>query len=135
MMDKIRYYLPLIFGIIMGCLVILLLIAVFTGDGSKKKKKEDKLYHNIELKIVSINGDTSTSKDKIFHPQECNFILFETTSDNKLYMELNSCDLKSGCGCNKIHIDRKWVYSHRPGDIVHFDYILKERFFNGHKNE
>jgi len=133
MMDKIRYYLPLIFGIIMGCLIILLIIAVFTGDGSKKKKKEDKLYHNIELKIVSINGDTVVHN--VTHPQECNFILFETMGDEKSYMELNTCNLKSGCGCNNIHIDRKWIYSHRPGDIVHFDYILKERFFKRHKND
>lgn len=129
----------ILLSIIIVILSIWIIVALIIGNGSKSKsknhKKEDKLYHNIELKIVSINGDASTSKDKIFHPQECNLILFETTGDNKLYMELNSCDLKSGCGCNKIHIDRKWIYSHRPGDVVHFDYILKERFFKGHKND
>ena len=126
----------LIAGIIAGVLVASIIIALLIGSGGGSKKshnKEDKLYHNIELKIVSINGDTVVRE--ITHPQECNFILFETMGDEKSYMELNTCNLKSGCGCNKIHIDRKWVYSHRPGDVVHFDYILKERFFKGHKNE
>jgi len=127
----------LIAGAITGIFITSIIIYFLIGSGSseKSRNKEDKVYHNIELRIVSINGETVIVQDRFPYPQECNFILFETMGDEKSYMELNTCNLKSGCGCNKIHIDRKWIYSHRPGDVVHFDYILKERFFKGHKNE
>lgn len=128
-----REKLPIILGILTGILCVVVLVAIFAGDG--KEKKSDDLYYDKDLKIVSINGETSVSESKITHPKECNYILFETLGEEKLYMELNTCELDDGCSCNKIHIDRKWIYSHCAGDIVHFDYIAKERFFKIHKDE
>ena len=81
-------------------------------------------YRNIELKIVSINSESSLSNDKFHTPQLCNTILFVTLSEPKLYIEINTCNLPL-----YVHIDTKWLYNHRPGDTIHFDYLHKDRFF------
>lgn len=127
-------HIPLILGIILGVCFVVLALVIFIPSNKKPNKKIDVLYHNIDLRIVSINGDSSVPEDKITHPKDCNYILFETLGDEKLYMEINTCEI-GDCSCRKIHIDRKWVYSHCAGDIVHFDYIRKDRFFKGHKKE
>ena len=28
-----------------------------------------------------------------------------------------------------IHINTEWLYNHQEGDIVHFDYLRKDKFF------
>ena len=84
---------------------------------------------NINMKIVSINGDCSLSQDKFHNPQLCNTILFQTLTPidgDTLYRELNTCTITN---MREIHIDTEWLYNHRPGDIVHFDYLLKSKFF------
>lgn len=78
------------------------------------------------MKIVAINYDCSLTNDKYRAPQLCNTILFVTLNEPKLYREINTC---GGLNNNKIHIDTKWLYNHRVGDIVHFDYLLKSKFF------
>lgn len=56
----------------------------------------------------------------------CNIILFETTFKDrpKLYREINTCKMNY-----QIHIDAGWLYNHMVGDIVHFDYLRKDTFF------
>jgi hypothetical protein len=85
---------------------------------------EDKFVRNIDMKITSINGETVLSDDKFHKPETCNTILLETIDGPKQYRELNTCKLHS-----KIHIDNVWIYNHRVGDIVHFDFLLKSKFF------
>lgn len=76
------------------------------------------------MRIVSFSSDCSLTDDKFHKPQLCTAILFETIKDHRLYMELNTCDNNWN-----IHIDRKWLYNHQVGDTVHFDFLLKTRFF------
>ncbi len=87
--------------------------------------RQDKIYSDINLRIVNFNSDCSLSDDKLRNPQLCNAILFETIEGKKLYMEINTCKNMT----RDMHIDTKWLYNHRVGDTVHFDYLLKERFF------
>jgi len=96
-----------------------------------QKRETDKqgLYFNIELRIVSINSDSSLSNDKFHKPQLCNTVLFETITEPHLYCEINTCDLPKKNGIPTIHINTAWLYNHMAGDIVHFDCLRKDRFF------
>lgn len=81
-------------------------------------------YENINLRVVSINSDCSLTDDKFHQPQLCNTVLFETLTGQHLYAEINTCENNG-----RIHIDTPWLYNHRKGDTVHFEYIFKRRFF------
>ncbi len=117
----------------------LFIVLVLLLASCKLEKPADTYYRDFELKIVSINGETMLSEDKFHKPQTCNMILFETTYDferkfntNHLYREINTCRDRiadKSCGCEGFHIDTKWFYNHKVGDKVHFDYMLKENFF------
>lgn len=88
------------------------------------ERKGDNYYSDLQVRIVSINGDCSLTADKFHKPQLCNVVLFETLTEPTRFMEINTCNNTS-----LIHIDTPWLYNHQPGDTVHFDYILKSRFF------
>jgi hypothetical protein len=103
--------------------LILLAVSVLFYSCNRHK---DQLRYNINLKIAKINYQTELSKDKFEKLQGCNVILFETLSEPKLYREINTCE--EGI-LHHIHIDPKWIYNHRVGDTIHFDYLLKDKFF------
>ncbi len=82
------------------------------------------------MRIVKINSECSLTNDKFHNPQLCNIILLETINNiggKKLYREINTC-IDCCCGSD-IHIDTKWLYNHKVGDTVHFDYLLRSKFF------
>lgn len=109
-------------------LVFISLIFIFTS--CKHKIAEDKYAINIDMKIVAMNYDgASQTNDKFHTPQACNIILFETVTEPKLYREINTCKLPFSNTGSDIHIDNVWIYNHKVGDIVHFDYLLKSMFF------
>ena len=83
------------------------------------------------MKITSMNYNSSLTDDKFHTPQLCNIILFETLSEPILYREFNTCELPKNCTTGKIltHIDNVWIYNHKVGDTVHFEYLLKSKFF------
>jgi hypothetical protein len=57
----------------------------------------------------------------------CNIILLKTIKkiDGKiLYKQINTCE-----NLWEIRIDTKWIYNHKVGDKVHFDYLIKELMF------
>jgi hypothetical protein len=93
----------------------------------KSRLIQKKWYTDIDLRIVLINSESSLSNDKFHKPQLCNTVLFETLTEPKLYWEFNTCS--NDYDLYKIAIDTKWLYNHKPGDIVHFDYLKKYRFF------
>lgn len=105
-----------------GIVVIICIYLLFSCGN----KKSDELIYDIKLKIVSINSDGDyITQDKFHTPKTCNIVLFETIGDNKMYCELNTCRLDF----TEIRITTEWLYNHRAGDIVHFDYLRKDRFF------
>ena len=91
------------------------------------KKVNEKFYYNLDLKITLMNSESSLTNDKFHKPQLCNTILFETVTGEKLYCEYNTC--VNQYNHRRIKIDTKWLYNHKPGDIVHFDYLRKDNFF------
>lgn len=86
--------------------------------------KQEKYYVDDDCKIIAMGNQCSLTEDKFRTPQLCNFILVQRVDDTTLYMQLNTCNLP-----DYVKIDAKWLYEHNPGDIIHFDYIKKERFF------
>lgn len=112
---------------------VAVLIFILFISSCTHKKTEEKYVINIDMKVSAINYDCSLTNDKFHTPQLCNTILFETLTEPKLYREFNTCKLpnsvnSSGSGSD-IHINNVWIYNHRVGDIVHFDYLLKSEFF------
>ena len=104
---------------------MLIMIALLMSC-EKDKAKDDRYYTNLELRIVLINSESSIANNKFHTPQLCNTILFETLTEPKLYWEFNTCNRH---GLHDIHINTKWLYNHRTGDIIHFDYLRKDHFF------
>ncbi len=119
-------------------LIILSLITFAScGTFSDPKDKPDEYYIDVDLRIVSINSECSLTPDKFHKPQLCNTILFETLSEPHLYRELNTCTVgnKSDSKSKPVkiwlhtNITTEWLYNHRVGDTVHFDYLFKSEFF------
>ena len=110
---------------------IIFVVALFVLFGGTyayrhRPNQVDKFYRNIDLRIVTINSESSLSNDKFHKPQLCNTVLFETVNEPKLYWEFNTCE---NYDHRKIRINTKWLYNHRTGDVVHFDYLRKDNFF------
>lgn len=103
---------------------VILLATTITTCIISCEPRDEYYYRDINLRVVSINGECSLTNDKFHKPQLCNTILFETLTLPKQFMEVNTCDKAAG-----IHIDTPWLYNHIPGDTVHFDYLTKSRFF------
>jgi hypothetical protein len=123
--------------ILLGGYIFCMFMFVITSCGKRTVEqdlKDDVYYRDFDLKIVSINDRVNNGRSG---PQLCNVILFETTyyfeqrnGTEHLYRELIVCDTDKSCGCEKkIKIDTEWLYNHKPGDLVHFDYMLKSKFF------
>ena len=110
--------------------MLLIMISLFVSCGHDIKT-DNRFYTNIDLRIVLINSESSLSDDKFHKPQLCNTVLFETLTEPKLYREFNTCNLpyNSFNGKQAIHFNTKWLYNHKAGDIVHFDYLRKDCFF------
>jgi len=106
---------------------IALFITMVLVLSCNSNKIDERFYYNLDLRIALMNSESSLSNDKFHNPQLCNTILFETVTGEKLYWEYNTC--ANQYNHRRIKIDTKWLYNHKPGDIVHFDYVRKDNFF------
>lgn len=106
--------------------VKIILILLFSLVSCSSKPDPEVHYIDCDLKIVKINNDESLSDDKFHTPRVCNLVLLETLKGDKRYTEMNSCD---GYGITRDILTPEWMYNHKEGDTIHFDYILKSRFF------
>lgn len=113
------------FGFVLLVFSVACLFAAITTCIVSCEPRSEYYYRDINLRVVSINGECSLTNDKFHKPQLCNIILFETLDTPTKFMEINTCSNNA----YYIHIDTPWIYNHQPGDTVHFDYLLKSRFF------
>ena len=111
-------------------LLIFIVFSVFLVSCEHNDRTNQKIFAtNFDMKIVAVNYDGNTSTDDKFHtPQAVSIILLETVKEPKLYVEINTSKIYHEFGSN-IHIDKVWMYNHKVGDTVHFDYLRKEHFF------
>ena len=121
-------YMPFTFLITIAFIVF---IGLFIHQFTHPKPFVDKCYRNFDLVIVGINVNSEI--DNHSRPQLCNAILFKTTktfetkfNTGHLYREINTCANDD----SKFYITTSWIYNHQEGDTIHFDYMLKERFFS-----
>ena len=110
------------------CIVLVCSSLWSCGCGSGSRLSEETHVFNVNMKIVAINHESSLSDNKFHTPQLCNTILFVTLTEPKLYREINTCNERS-IQTGDFHIESEWFYNHRIGDTVHFDHLLKSRFF------
>lgn len=104
---------------------IIIITLIIVHSIRKDNPDYENFVYNIDMKIVAWNYQNSLSQDKFKNPQMCNVILFEGVVDgDTLYREINTCDLYPN-----IHIDTEWIYNHNINDVVHFDYLKKDKFF------
>ena len=110
--------------------IMLLLIAIICiSCNNTHKSNPAKFVENIDMKIILMSYELS-STDKFHNTQTCNMIIFETLTEPKLYRYIIINELPKNLitGKNLIHIDNMWIYNHKVGDTVHFDYLLKSKF-------
>ena len=114
-----RVFSPVIFL----CLFEIIILTYCTTDHDQKN---DKFYRNIDPIIYSIDQKETVASGN------CHEVIFKLSSVYPpLYWIYNTCDKNDkSCNCSggKIHINTEWLYNHKAGDVVHFDYIYKSRF-------
>jgi hypothetical protein len=120
-------YAPLLFTF---TIIFIVFLVLFCHQMVHPQPHIDKSYRDFDLVIVGINVNSDI--DSHNSPQLCNAILLKTTktfevkfNTGHLYREINTC---ANDGTN-FHITTSWIYNHQEGDTIHFDYMLKERFF------
>lgn len=104
---------------------LVLVIALFSFL-SGCRSHDDELVRNFEMKIAQINYSNEMSGGKQSHLIGCNEILFETLNEPKRYVTIGTCDWIPYMEMRKPH----WIYNHKVGDKVHFDYLRRDRFFD-----
>ena len=105
--------------------VICVTTAIVFACTTDHNQNNDKLYHDVDLIVYSIDQKETVSAGN------CHEVIFKLSSAYPaLYWVYNTCDKNDkSCGCkSKIHINTEWLYNHKAGDMVHFDYVLKSRF-------
>lgn len=80
------------------------------------------LYTDLQCVIVEMSGDNELRVGKHHNIPVTAKVALIYAPRVRLYAEITSNDM------SKIVTDR-WWYNHKPGDTIHFDYILKSRFF------
>ncbi len=117
-----NWYSPNWFGLILISTLLILITIISCGPNCDRTDGSDGYYHNVSMRITSINGIDTANSNMTIH--KYNYVLFETLKSPKKYMELGTDNLP-----NKIKLDEKWFRSHDIGDTVHFDVLDTTRLF------
>lgn len=110
--------------------LIMVLLAIFLlGCDPAVSTKTHEM--NMDMRIVRMSSDSSLSQDKFHNPQLCTAVLLETVEEPIRYAELNNCNnwRESESSLDRIINTPEWLYNHKAGDIVHLNYIRKEKLF------
>lgn len=103
-------------------ILIILFTILFIGCGNKITPKTH--YINVDVVIVSINQTDGFTREKYPKPTAIKQWLVRLVQDTTMYRELSSNEETSSIGIS----DEMW-YSHKVGDTLHYDYLIKSRFF------
>lgn len=98
-------------------IILILSVFLFSCSNSPDKKNNEKFYYDLDCKIIKMESNN------------CKVIFIQNMQDETMYTELKRCDDEDDCSCVKIDLSDKNFYSHKVGDMLHFDYIKKSRFF------
>ena len=87
-------------------------------------RHSNELLFDVDVKIVQIGIADPTHMGKGRYAV-CTPVLFETVKEPIQYVRFNTCSQEWN-----VRINDAWIYNHRVGDIVHFKYLRKQRFFD-----
>lgn len=100
-----------------------MVLAVAMSTSCADDPKADPNIHYINMNCVIVSGDQDITNAK--HPARFKYFLIRDTKDTTLYTEYTTINCKT---CSYSMSD-EFYYNHKRGDTLHFDYILKSRFF------
>ena len=111
-------------------LIILVVTTLLLGGCAKKPSDTEAFFHNMNGTVVIMNEGSHlqkvrSGKTTYLKPTDCMTALVRDNTDTTQCFELSSCELED----KPALVDRKWFYNHQEGDVVHFDYIRKDRYF------
>lgn len=111
------------------------LITLFVFASCQHNGDPNTQYINVDCKIVMMGQQSKLTDDKFHEPELVKSVLIQLVEDTTLFCELISTDrnISNEYTFNKGSINpltAEWFYNHRIGDIIHFDYIAKRRFFH-----
>lgn len=106
---------------------VITLASLLARCSTEEFKPDDKVHYvNLNCKIVE-KGIFTGNRTK-HGLAAVKIILLQNTQDTTMYMEWNDND-------SKIPLKREFFYNCTEGDKVHFQYILKSRFFRIDRKE
>jgi hypothetical protein len=125
------------FDIYGGMIGVFTIIAIFAGlfylalipNKWKRAMNEKEIYRNEKVIIVGTNEAAQDfTHDKFHKPIVIKVWLVQRVNDPTQFAELDS-----HWDSNHFYITNELWYSKSIGDTLHFDYILKRRFFTINK--
>lgn len=108
------------FGFVLFMILIFIGIVLFIPV--RKKTNDNKIYRNESLVIVGTNEGTEITQNKFHKPISVKTWLVRRVTDTTQFAELSSHD-------RGFAITTDLWYNKKMGDTLHFDYILRRRFF------
>lgn len=114
------------------CIGILFIstIIYLIGIGRKEVKRieESEKMFNVYAVIVEMNGQDIAYVGKNHIPTNTNTVLFKVVREGypNAHFKLTQHDWSLGMDV----LTDPWMYNHRVGDTVHFEFISRKRFFN-----
>lgn len=114
--------------------VATLTASVLVGCRESKKLTTPEMYkyNNFDAEIYDLNGSAnSRSSDKSHSATVINIATFRIIDSRypRAFFRLRSDNYYNG-GFGQSVMTDSFVYNHRPGDIVHFDFIDSARVFH-----
>lgn len=105
----------------------LIFIFIF-GIRARNKLVESEKMFDVYAVIVEMNGQDIAYVGKNHIPTNTNTVLFKVVRDGypNAHFKLTQHDWSLGMDV----LTDPWMYNHRVGDTVHFDFISRKRFFN-----
>ena len=110
------------------CFVIAIFITPFYLLKKGREITESEKMFNVYAVIVDINGQDIAYVGKNHIPTNTNTVLFKIVREGypNTHFKLTQHDWSLGMDV----LTDPWMYNHKVGDTVHFDFISSKRFFN-----
>lgn len=98
----------------------------FTSCGQEVKPDPEVHYINVNAKIIDMGSEDGITDDKHHDAINVKTVLIQLVKNPTQHAELVSSNYSTP---RRWEVETEWYYNHKVGDIIHFDYILKSRFF------
>ncbi len=111
-------------------IITLLLIFILIGCNKKSNIIPETHYINIDVVIVNSNRSDGFTTEKYPKPTIIKQWLVKLLVDTTMFREISSNE-----ECYPLSISDEMWYNHKIGDTLHYDYLIKSKFFKINKNK